>query len=220
MFLRLVSVAVPVVMLLSACATERLHSIYQGPSQNAVSLQANDTVIVTWLDGEEQSPAFIGQKHEFVIAPGKHVAIIEYRDIFDVGADNHEKVQSNPIKVTFEGRAGAHYRFDHAPYKTLESARKFAEAPVIVIVDAASGAPVNASFEKSVPASFISKLKFEGEEAKVFVSDQIVRDQGSAALPALKEDSGSSGLQTLQKAWAGASDSERKHFLKSVSDCK
>lgn len=166
--------------LLAACANQQTHELYTGPQADAITLQANDTIIVTHIDASEQETAFIGQKHTYRLAPGKHVLLVEYAAFFQLDADRHEKIKSPPIKVTFEAQPGKSYLFRHAEQSTVEAAKAFAKAPKIELIMLPEQTPVNATFEQSLPMSFLPQVRFGNTESYGFASDRLEQSQGTA----------------------------------------
>lgn len=186
--------------LLAACDNARVHQLYNGADDQAVSLQANDTVIVTHVDATEQDTAFIGQKHTYRLAPGKHTLVVEYAAFFQIDAERHEKVVSPPIKVTFEAEPGKSYVFSHPEQKTLDAAQAFAKSPTLAVLLLPDMAPVKASFEQSLPTRFLPAVRFENTESYGFASEK-----PAAAV-----------LESLKAQWQQATPEQRDNFLKWV----
>lgn len=211
--------------LLSACDNLRVHDLYNGPQDQVVSVQANDTVIVTYIDAIEQDTAFIGQKHLYHLAPGRHTLVVEYAALFQIDADRHEKVSSSPIKVTFEAQPGKAYLFRHAEQKTLEDAKRFAKAPTLEIVAMPENTLVPATFEQSLPTRLLPAIRFENTEAYGFASDRAAMTPSAVAVPApasapvaLPVAPGVTGnntapvVETMKKLWEKATPDQRNAF--------
>lgn len=217
MRLSVAAVLLCVSWLVAGCDNQRVHELYQGAPDQAVYVEANDTVLVTHIDAEEQDAAFIGQKNRYRLAPGKHILVVEYAALFQIDADRHEKLVSPPIKVTFDAQPGQTYRFRHAEQKTLEQARKFAKFPVLELVSVPDNTLVNATFEKSLPTRFLPKLKFENTESYSFASDQAAMAPVVPATPAAgsaPESSTASDitLESLKRLWQQATPEQRGAF--------
>lgn len=207
-------------LLTAACDNQRVHELYNGAPEQAVFVEANDTVLVTHIDAEEQDSAFIGQKNRYRLAPGKHVFVVEYAALFQLDADRHEKVTSPPIKVTFEAKAGETYRFRHAEQKTVDEARAFAKSPTLELVALPANTVVNATFEKSLPTRFLPKLKFENTESYGFASDQAAMAPTVPAAPPAAvaspdsnaSDASDATLDSLKGLWLKATPQQQGQF--------
>lgn len=203
-------------LLLTACDNHRVHELYTGAEGQAVTVQANDTVIVTHIDAMEQETAFIGQKHTYRLPPGKHTLLVEYAAMFQLDADRHEKVTSPPIKVTFDAEPGKSYLFRHAEQNSVEAAKAFAKAPKLELVTLPDNAPVAAVFEQSLPMSFLPKIRFQNTESYGFASDRLEHalpaGQAPAARPATTPSEAPPVLDTMKALWQKASPDQRAAF--------
>lgn len=201
---------------LAACDNQRVHELYSGAEGQAVSVQANDTVIVTHIDAVEQETAFIGQKHTYRLPPGKHTMLVEYAAMFQLDADRHEKVTSPPIKVTFVAEPGKSYLFRHAEQATVAAAKAFAKAPSLELVSLPDNAPVAAVFEQSLPMSFLPKIRFQNTESYGFASDRVEQAdqtvQSSPTQPAMTPTGTPPVLDTMKALWQKASPDQRAAF--------
>lgn len=201
---------------LAACDNQRVHELYTGADGQAVSVQANDTVIVTHIDALEQETAFIGQKHTYRLPPGKHTLLVEYAAMFQLDADRHEKVTSPPIKVTFNAEPGKSYLFRHAEQNDVEAAKAFAKAPKLELVSLPDNAPVAAVFEQSLPMSFLPKIRFQNTESYGFASDRVEQAapaaQTTASQPAVAPSEPPPVLDTMKALWQKASPDQRAAF--------
>jgi uncharacterized protein YccT (UPF0319 family) len=206
-------------LLSAGCDNQRVHELYRGSPEQAVFVEANDTVLVSHIDAEEQDTAFIGQKNRYRLAPGTHTMVVEYAALFQIDADRHEKLTSPPVKVTFEAKPGHTYRFRHVEQKTLEEARAFAKSPTLELVALPDNTVVNATFEKSLPTRFLPKVAFENSESYGFVSEQksmATPGASSAAVTPVSGETavvpGSGTLESLKNLWEKATPEQRGAF--------
>ncbi len=208
-------------LLSAGCDNQRVHELYQGSPEQAVFVEANDTVLVSHIDAEEQDTAFIGQKNRYRLAPGTHTLVVEYAALFQIDADRHEKLTSPPVKVTFDAKPGKTYRFRHAEQKTLEEAQAFAKSPTLELVTLPDNTVVDATFEKSLPSRFLPKLKFENSESYGFVSEQHAEAPRSGNSTAVIAGTGVAEhavttdvtLESLKSLWQKATPEQRGAFL-------
>lgn len=189
------------------------HNLYQGSDK--ARIQSFDTVLINYIDDENMGVGFIGQKHTYDIKPGQHVLLVEYSDIFDIDADQHEKVVSRPAKITFMAEAGKQYQVQHPPQKRLNNAKAFAKKPEFWIVELPSGERMPSAMELSRPRTFMDGLKFDGKPEYEFASDAVNPAPEPAPTPATAPVAapGQSRLKSLQDTWRNASEQERASFL-------
>lgn len=212
-----VAVVVLLGLFASGCATKQYHDWYQGEQNQAAVLKSNNTILIDAINGKEAEVAFIGQKHSYELAPGRYTLLVSYADMYDLTADDFEKVKSNPVKMTFSAEPGKTYQLVHREIADVRDARQFAEKPELKIQDAASGAYVAVELEHTIAKSFLPKVLFASEEEKVFASDyqQSAGNTAPANVePATKEEL--SALKMLQFSWKNASPKEREAFMQWV----
>ena len=211
-------------LLVAGCAG-RHHKLYEGDQM--AQIESFDTVLIKYIDDEDMGVGFIGQKHTYDIKAGQHVLLVEYSDIFEVDADQHDKVVSRPAKVTFVAEAGKQYQVQHPPQQRLNNAKAFAEKPDFWMVELPSGERVASQVELSRPRSFLPALKFENTPQYEFASDAVVAPATSSAAgsavaassaavaagAASAESAELSNLKMLQYSWKNASEQERAAFL-------
>ena len=207
-------VAALLALLVSGCSTMREHKLYQGDPSQAARIVSYDTVLINYVDDEDMGVSFIGQHQTYDIKAGKHVLLVEYADMFDVGADDHEKVVSRPAKITFVAEPGKQYQVRHPEHKKLEDAKQFAEEPAFWMVDLATGARIDTQVELSRPRSFFEGLKLQNKPEYQFASDQVNQP---AAAPVAAQSNVPAGdltnLKMLQYSWKNATEQERTVFL-------
>ena len=197
-------------VLLAGCAAGRHHTLYEGDQK--AQIQSFDTVLINYVDDESMGVSFIGQKHTYDIKAGQHVLLVEYADIFDVSADQHEKIVSRPAKITFIAEAGKQYQIQHPPQQRLNNAKAFAEKPEFWMVELPSGNRIPALVEMSRPRSFLAGLKFENTPEYEFSSDAVAL-QPAAVSSQGGEVAAQQHLQMLKYTWQNASEQERAAFL-------
>ena len=199
----------------SGCATQQYHDWYEGKPAKGAVLNSAPTILVEAINGRDAGASFIGQQHSYELAPGEYTVVVSYADMYDLTADDFEKVESSPVKMTFTAKAGATYQLRHEPVDGVEAARKFAKKPDLKILDQATGKPVEVAIEYTVPKRLLPTLRFASEEEKVFVSDyNPPAGPKNDAEPELASDDELSALKMLQFTWEQASQQEREAFLR------
>lgn len=197
-------------VLIQGCATQQYHDWYDGKPATGAVLKSYKTVLVEAINGRDAGASFIGQEHSYELAPGNYTLVVTFADMYDRTADDFEKVESSPVKITFAAEAGKTYQLSHEPLADLQAAKAFAKEPQITIMDVAADVPVMTTVEYTVPKRLLPTLRFASEPENVFASDY----QGtSTAESALTKDEDLSALKMLQFSWGKASAKEREAFL-------
>ncbi|MCG8668117.1 MAG: DUF2057 domain-containing protein [Pseudomonadales bacterium] len=226
-FMKLVVISA---LVASGCATKQHHVWYEGNEQAAV-LKSKETVLIESIDGRKTDVAFIGQVHSYSLAPGEHVIVVTYGDLFEITADDYEKITSNPVKLTVNLEAGKTYQFDHKEVKKMEASREFSQKPVFSLMDTSTGKAQDLVVEYTTPRSILSRLRFESEQEQIFVSDYVKKQQatkpasadGAVVTSSPTAENGAttakasggelSPLHMLKFSWQQASPQERAAFL-------
>ena len=217
---RLLSVLLPLllsgllVLFAGGCATKQYHDWYKGKAAAGAVLKSHKTILVQAIDGRDAGTAFIGQQHSFELAPGEHSIVVTYADMYDLTADDFEKVESGPVKMQFRAEAGKTYQLAHEAIADIQAAKAFAKKPELKILDAATGEPVRVDLEYAMPKRLLPTLRFASEEEKVFASDYQTPAAAPSAEPEPADKADLSALKMLQFSWEQASPAERKAFLK------
>lgn len=89
-----------------------------------------------YVDGEcYKRPLFSSGDVVLELAPGSYQLIIEYEEIWELNADDHERIVSEPLSVTFVAEGGRPYLLRYPDLDSVKAATVFAKAPVVAIVD-------------------------------------------------------------------------------------
>lgn len=201
---------VTVIVLLASCASQQTQNLYQGSDTNAAVIISGPTVLVEYIDNDTVKSGFIGQENSYRVAAGDRQILVTYSDLFDINADEHQKVVSRPAKILFTAQAGKRYRIESTKPSSLEQAQAFKEQPEFFVLDLISGNRIPATVELSRPRSFISQLKSSVTPAYEFASDQV---------PEVKTEA-IGRLDQLQLLWNQASPAEKDAFLQWATPLK
>ncbi|MCG7536021.1 DUF2057 domain-containing protein [Pseudoalteromonas sp. OOF1S-7] len=104
-----------------------------------VSLLSGQVVAAQLFFPEELLPLQVGQQeieHSFFnkvrdlsLAAGRHQLRVKYTDLYEVGYDDHEVIESKPFWVTIEVAERGDYHVEFERADTLKAARQFAKQP-------------------------------------------------------------------------------------------
>lgn len=210
---------------LTACASNQVINLAQGSDDATALIQSSETVAFKYIDDEPVKSEFIGQQYVYRVAPGQHTVLLEYSDLFELNADEHDKLVSRPAKVTFEAERGERYQIAHDPQPNRKQAQEFAEKPDFWVMNVSSGKKVESLVELSRPRTFLTNLRSSMTPEYEFESDRVASSSG--AKEQLAEAGSTSNpssapetpfLESLQQLWQSAPKAERDAFLHWVKD--
>jgi uncharacterized protein YccT (UPF0319 family) len=127
-----------------ACATTRTYdfgNVATLQPEEIASLEVPPELQLFRINQENVSSIYSyigGGKTSIHLPPGDYIVRLRYRDIWPIGADDHDVVQSEPIELAFNAAPGLSYQISYPKPDTYESAKKFAEHPAITVVDVSS----------------------------------------------------------------------------------
>jgi len=190
-------VLVVIVFLIQACSTATHVRLYQGPDIG----EANEAQLILplnfellTLDGETVSQfnqTFRNHDLHIKLAPGFHTLVMRYSDIWQIDAENHDKLTSGQFTFTGTFAAQEIFKIQTPPITTYLQAQNFVASPSINLV----------SQSKVLPGSHLEKrdpLKFSED-------DNIEQ----VTYPNLKQ---------MKFWWAQASQYERNEFKQWLSN--
>lgn len=207
--------------------------LFTGMASQAGAEQAT-LVIPEELDVERvdnikhSSSFFSGGDTTLKLAPGQHKVVVEYDAIFDVSNDDHERIQSEPFQVTFKVEAGKQYFIKLPSLKSINSARKFANKPVVEIMNRSTNRAVAT---KVTYREFDGTFSTQSNEAVVagkpvtvnkippyVPSPPVVTLPAENTATAQQVEQGATGnmpLKMLEYWWQKANAQQRKRFIES-----
>lgn len=217
--------AVALALLLSACASKTpVVKLYQGPdlpTAEVITVRVPVEVDVLMVNDEliqGGSTLFAFGSRDFHLKPGSYTLAAYYKELWQINADDHETVKSDPARYAFEGKAGDVFELSFDRPQSLEDARALAKDFRGYLVNTASGERVNGE-----PSGLISSGGFMRlvtnvtavEQKKVSaVEPQAAASSSGAAAAAA---GGISSLDLLKAHWNQADADERRAFIEWIS---
>ncbi|WP_125783396.1 DUF2057 domain-containing protein [Pseudoalteromonas rubra] len=203
-----------------------------------VSLLSGQALAAQLYFPEELLPLQVGQKEiehsffnkvrELSLAAGRHQLRLKYTDLYEVGYDDHEVIESKPFWVTVEvaEQGDYHVEFDRAD--TLKAAKQFAKQPQLWLKSPdGTRTPVKTLTEqlriRSVPQA-AERLKTpvtkpgyaDSLPVEPPVATQADKPALSDAVPAAPQAGKPDAAAMLEFWWQQASPAQRAAFLQKV----
>lgn len=224
--LRLISVVL-CALFLSACARSPVVQLYDGPAKadsQVLTVSVPSEIEVFTINGKEVDGVntfFATDFKELKFTPGRYEILAYYKELWQLDADNHEIVKSNPANFVIDGKAGEKWQLGYEKPQDVEDARALQDSFNGWALNTASGEKVAAKESGLIlKRGFLAPIT--GEEVSTTSSASIAPQQSATPAPAAPASSQSaptaSYLDTLKAQWNQATPEERREFLQWVAE--
>jgi uncharacterized protein YccT (UPF0319 family) len=144
---------------------------------------------------------------EVKVLPGEREIALQYNQLFQIDADNHEVVKSKVVVLKFVAAAGKTYRATHEQFRNADAARAGTKNFVVRIED-------DQGVNCVVGASQVER-NWKGEETTTSRRDLVSEAAAAAAIPAPVAPATAPGavIDQLKAAWQNASAADRAAFM-------
>lgn len=235
-------------LLLGACSRSPVVRLYDGPKKPETKLAVVRVPVeleVLSINGrrvENLNTLFSVGYKDLHLEPGRYRIIAYYKDLWEMNADAHDVIKSDPAVFVVDGEAGHFYKLGFDEPQTIEQARELERQFSGYVLDAATGEktptrPSGIAFRGGIlggladmagtPATTAADAESGGDQGGE--RDQVIApapvpgsDSGKPApetAAAGKESGTDSGyLDMLKATWSQATPEERRRFLRWVSE--
>jgi len=188
---------------LSGCQNKKNIQVYD-PAETRLdevaTVRVPPDIALVSVDDREVSDgfdSFIGGEKVVQLAPGEHVMVVRYSELWDFNDENYEKFRSEKVSLNFNVEAGGVYFVAHPELSNIKEAAKFEKNPDIWIEqdDVPSGASTTTHNKRT-----------DAEQADTDTVVKNVSDKTDEGTPE-KDDS-------LKKDWDSMTDQEKEAFRK------
>lgn len=231
--LRALLVLVACVFLLSACARNPVVQLYDGEPRaddQIMTVRVPSQIEVYSINGSKVSGVnsfFNAGDKDLKLLPGRYEIIAYYKELWDLDANNHEVLKSDPTKFIVNGKAGQLYRVDYDRPQNADQARtleanfkgwveevnsgeKIPSQNSGLVLDRGILAPLTGSEVKPADNTPKPGTAIAPQQATQAASESASTSQSVA--PA------ASYLDTLKAQWHQATPAERREFLQWISE--
>ncbi|MCB0337907.1 MAG: DUF2057 family protein, partial [Bdellovibrionales bacterium] len=149
-------------LVVAACSTKQYQlseGTYVGAGEGAV-LKVPARLQILAVNGSpipNLSSQFLMNDAEVVLPQGVHELEVRYRDIWDIGRDDHMKVVSDSKFMNLKAEPGKTYQLTYKEPADLQTAKIFAENPHFVVVEVGAMAKIEAPTEKQIEQQRIAQ---------------------------------------------------------------
>ncbi len=135
---------------ITACQGPGIHQAYSG-APRAASDVSTFTIPgefnLLYIDGERYKSSFIQDGAVLQLLPGEHQFIIEYQDYWEITTNEFERVESQPLSVSFTTIASNKFILDYEKLLTIEDAKVYAKEPIFGIKNLSTLAVVSSDIK-------------------------------------------------------------------------
>ena len=220
--------------LLTACSRSPVVQLYEGakqPDSQVLTIRVPSDLEVFTINGSEVDGVntFFNTDHkDLKVTPGRYEILAYYKRLWDLHADNHEVMKSDPALFVVDGEAGEFYRLDFERPQNVTQAR--------ALEDDFSGWVENMNSGEKTPSQasglvlnrgFLAPITGAEVETKGASAVQPKAAEAVTPAPAAPKagssESGASAsgqasyLDTLKAQWNQATQEERRQFLQWIS---
>ena len=201
------------VIFLAACASSPSVQLYEGrvrADSDILTVRVPSELEIISINDRRISGAgtmFAYGYRDLKLMPGQYRIVAYYKNVFQLSADEHEVVKSDPALFTLNGHAGDLYSLEFDRPADVEAARELAKDFEGWAENAAKGERI-----ASVPSGLVRSGGFIG----ITTATQAEAPPASAVAP---DSAGSDAvsadalLDTMKQNWTQATPEQRKEFL-------
>lgn len=201
---------------LPACQSQPTYRAYPGTKAEdeiATLLVPIEFNLVN-VDGKSYNQPLLANGIRIKFPPGTHQIVIKYVDFWDINADDHAKVASQPMLLKFSVAAGQRYAVVFDEPQNIKEAKAFASNPNVNIINKTTGTDIGAQTtyqleEKSFLANFMESLT--GKDKAPAAPEQIA-DVSPPANPAANATE-ARALEMLKYWWQKADARQQQAFM-------
>ena len=212
-------------LVLSACARSPVVQLYDGPVKSdtqVVTVRVPSQLEVFTVNGKEiegVNTFFASDYKDLKLTPGRYEILAYYKELWQLDADNHEIVKTNPANFIVDGKPGDMWVLGYQQPKDVEAARAMEDSFSGWAENTASGEKVAAEQSKLIlKRGFLAPVT--GEAVTTPASNTVApQAEVAASAPAAAEAAtpAASYLDTLKAQWNQATPEERREFLQWIS---
>ncbi len=212
-------------LFLSACARSPVVQLYEGPAQSdnkVVTVRVPSQLEVFTINGKEVDGVntfFATDFKDLKLTPGRYEILAYYKELWQLDADNHEIVKTNPANFIVDGKPGDMWVLGYEQPADVEAARAMEESFSGWSENAVSGEKVAAEQSQLIlKRGFLAPVT--GEELATPTSNTVAPQAAAApaAAPAETATPAASYLDTLKAQWNQATPEERREFLQWIAE--
>lgn len=240
-------------LLLAACAPSPIVQLYPGaqrPDNQVLTVRVPTQLDVFTINGKQVDgvDTFFSTAHkDLKLTPGRYEIIAYYKELWNLDADNHEIMKSDPVKFIVDGKAGDFFRLNYNRPQNPDQARKLADnfsgwtenvatgektptqsAGLVLqrgILAPITGTQVESTAKNDVapkPQHSVAPIDPATPPGAASVQNSNPDTVAPAPQPGAGPKAASAGsyLDTLKAQWNQATPKERRAFLKWISDSK
>ena len=218
--------------LLTACSRSPVVQLYEGakqPDSQVLTIRVPSDLEVFTINGSEVDGVntfFASDYKDVKLTPGRYEILAYYKELWQLDADNHEIVKTNPANFVIEGKGGDQWQLGFNKPQDVEQARAMEDSFSGWVANSKTGERVDAQESGLIlNRGFLAPIA--GEEVTTATSNSVAPQAsagaaaGATAASAKKSTTvapEASYLDTLKAQWKQATAEERREFLQWIAE--
>ncbi|WP_417214119.1 DUF2057 domain-containing protein [Alcanivorax sp.] len=219
-------------LFLAACARSPVVQLYDGPAKadsQVLTVKVPSEIEVFTINGKEVEGVntfFASDFKELKLAPGRYEILAYYKELWQLDADNHEIVKTNPANFVIDGKGGDQWQLGFNTPQDVEQARAMEDSFYGWAENTKTGERVDAKESGLIlNRGFLAPIT--GEEVTTASTNSVAPQAaaggatGATAASAKKSTTvapEASYLDTLKAQWKQATAEERREFLQWIAE--
>ena len=219
-------------LFLTACARSPVVQLYDGPAKadsQVLTVKVPSEIEVFTINGKEVEGVntfFASDFKELKLAPGRYEILAYYKELWQLDADNHEIVKTNPANFIIDGNAGGQWLLGFNKPQDVDEARSLEDSFYGWVENTKTGDRVDAEESGLIlNRGFLAPIT--GEEVATAPSNSVTPQAAAGAAAGAKAANAQKGttvapeanyLDTLKAQWKQATAEERREFLQWIAE--
>lgn len=200
-------------VLMSACSSNKLVKTYEGellPETSVAVLTAPENITLLSVNGKAVTQYLLSNLEvRYALQEGENLVVFQYESIWGKAIKDEETgsraevVQSRPLEVLINAKAGKRYNFSFLPASNVREAKALAVSFVAQIVDE----------NKDLVTESVALGVHKEAEAQRIAKEQAILTEKADTLERSEETQSLSVIEKLKALWSQASPEQKKNFM-------
>lgn len=187
------------------------------PAAHAAKLNFPEEIIPLQVGEKTIEHSFFSKVREVQLEPGQYQLKMRYSDLYEVGYDDHEIIESEPFWATVKITQQGQYHIEFNRPKNVVAAKTFAEQPLIQLQAPDESLATSLVVSKTAPQLATNNAQPTSSQASAAQSTAGASSSSqSMSMPAPPAAAHPDVVAMLQYWWQQATPAQRKAFLAAI----
>ncbi|MEI5639915.1 MULTISPECIES: DUF2057 domain-containing protein [unclassified Pseudoalteromonas] len=183
------------------------------PAAHAAQLNFPEEIIPLQVGEKTIEHSFFSKVREVQLEPGQYQVKMRYSDLYEVGYDDHEIIESEPFWATVTISQQGQYHIEFNRPNNVVAAKTFAEQPLIQLQAPDESLATSLVVSKTAPQMSNTQPTTSPATAAQLTT---MASEPSQSMPAAPTAAHPDVVAMLQYWWQQATPAQRKAFLAAI----